>query len=221
MLIGFIAGWVAVDVRPDLRASLVPPSLFDEMARGQIGAGVQVLTPDDLLAGARPDGERIVLYDDDHYYMGGVLAELLAREGRHVTLVTPEPLASAWTVNTMEQMRTQRGLLESGVDVLVSRALVAAGGGRAVSACVFTDREQDHAADAVVLVTARLPRDDLAEGLGALAGTSSDGPAVRVVGDALSPGTIAVRSITSSPWNGVAPGCPNLAGFGRGKHSYG
>ena len=41
LLIGFIAGWVAVDVRPDLRASLVPPSLFDEMARGQIGTGVQ------------------------------------------------------------------------------------------------------------------------------------------------------------------------------------
>jgi len=40
MLIGFIAGWVAVDVRPDLRASLVPPSLFDQMARGQIGTGV-------------------------------------------------------------------------------------------------------------------------------------------------------------------------------------
>jgi uncharacterized membrane protein SpoIIM required for sporulation len=41
MLVGFIAGWVAVDVRPDLRASLVPPSLFDEMARGQISTGVQ------------------------------------------------------------------------------------------------------------------------------------------------------------------------------------
>ena len=41
MVIGFIAGWVAVYVRPDLRASLVPSSLFDEMARGQIGTGVQ------------------------------------------------------------------------------------------------------------------------------------------------------------------------------------
>jgi uncharacterized membrane protein SpoIIM required for sporulation len=41
MMIGFIAGWVAVDVRPDLRSSLVPPSLFDQMARGQIGTGVQ------------------------------------------------------------------------------------------------------------------------------------------------------------------------------------
>jgi uncharacterized membrane protein SpoIIM required for sporulation len=41
LVIGFIAGWVAVDLRPDLRASLVPQSLFDEMARGQIGTGVQ------------------------------------------------------------------------------------------------------------------------------------------------------------------------------------
>ena len=41
MLVGFVAGWLAVDLRPDLRASLVPPSLFDEMARGQIGTGVQ------------------------------------------------------------------------------------------------------------------------------------------------------------------------------------
>ena len=41
MLVGFVAGWIAVDVRPDLRASLVPPSLFDEMARGQISTGVQ------------------------------------------------------------------------------------------------------------------------------------------------------------------------------------
>jgi uncharacterized membrane protein SpoIIM required for sporulation len=41
LVIGFIAGWVAVDLRPDLRSSLVPQSLFDEMARGQIGTGVQ------------------------------------------------------------------------------------------------------------------------------------------------------------------------------------
>jgi uncharacterized membrane protein SpoIIM required for sporulation len=41
MLIGFIAGWSAVDLRPDLRASLVPPSLFDQMAQGHIGTGVQ------------------------------------------------------------------------------------------------------------------------------------------------------------------------------------
>ena len=158
---------------------------------------MQVLTPDDLLAGARPDGDRVVIYDDDHYYMGGVLAEMLAREGRQVTLVTPEPLASAWTVNTMEQTRTQRGLLELGVEVLVSRALMSVGAGRATSACVFTDGEREHAADAVVLVTGRLPQDGLAAGLGGLLETAGGGPTVRVVGDALSPGTIA-----AAVWDG-------------------
>ena len=49
LVVGFIAGWVAVDLRPDLRASLVPQSLFDEMARGQIGTGVQ----DAPIVGAR------------------------------------------------------------------------------------------------------------------------------------------------------------------------
>jgi len=47
--------------------------------------------PDDLMAGTRPRGHRVVLFDDDHYYMGGVLAELLATEGHDVQLVTPTP----------------------------------------------------------------------------------------------------------------------------------
>jgi dimethylamine/trimethylamine dehydrogenase len=40
-----------------------------------------VFTPDDLLAGDVPDGE-VIVHDDDHYYMGGVLAELLAAKRR-------------------------------------------------------------------------------------------------------------------------------------------
>jgi uncharacterized membrane protein SpoIIM required for sporulation len=34
LLVGFTAGWLAVILRPDLAASLVPSSLFDQMARG-------------------------------------------------------------------------------------------------------------------------------------------------------------------------------------------
>jgi len=158
----------------------------------ELGAGVQVLTPDDLLAGTRPDGERVLVYDDDHYYLGGILAELLQREGQRVTLVTPEPLASAWTVNTMEQTRIQTALIEAGVDVRVSRALHRSGGGTAVSACVFTGREVEHACDAVVLVTGRLPGDALALELEAACA-----PSVRAIGDAAAPGTIA-----AAVWDG-------------------
>ena len=38
MVAGAVAGWLAVDLRPDLRNSLVPQSGFDQLARGQISA---------------------------------------------------------------------------------------------------------------------------------------------------------------------------------------
>jgi dimethylamine/trimethylamine dehydrogenase len=158
-----------------------------------LGPGVEVLTPDDLLRGALPDGERVLVYDDDHYFMGGALAEVLRAAGRAVTLVTPESLVSAWTVNTMEQGRIQGRLLGLGVEVAVSRTLARAGGGRAVTSCVFTDAEREHECDAVVLVTGRLPNDELAGDLEA----AGAGATVRLVGDALSPGTIA-----AAVWDG-------------------
>ena len=109
--------------------------------------GVDVLTPDDLFAGARPAGDRVVLYDDDHYYLGGALAELLAREGKHVTLVTPAALVSEWTVNTMEQPRIHKRLVEAGVELADSHAISSsAGGGEARLAYTFTRaRERDPA----------------------------------------------------------------------------
>jgi uncharacterized membrane protein SpoIIM required for sporulation len=33
-----VAGWLAVDLRPDLRATLIPQSGFDQLARGQVSA---------------------------------------------------------------------------------------------------------------------------------------------------------------------------------------
>jgi uncharacterized membrane protein SpoIIM required for sporulation len=38
MAAGAVAGWLAVDLRPDLRASLIPQSGFDQLARGQVSA---------------------------------------------------------------------------------------------------------------------------------------------------------------------------------------
>ena len=49
--------------------------------------GAVVLTPDDIIAGARPEGSGlVVVFDNDHYYIGGVMAELLRSDGHPVTL---------------------------------------------------------------------------------------------------------------------------------------
>jgi dimethylamine/trimethylamine dehydrogenase len=152
-----------------------------------------VFTPDQLMAGTLPDAGHVIVFDDDHYYMGGVLAELLVRAGRRVTLVTPASCASSWTTNTMEQHRIQRRLLELGVEIVASHAVTATARDGVRLQCVFTGRDRHVRAAAVVFVTARLPEDALYQGLierradWAAAGLKT----VTAIGDCLAPGTIA------------------------------
>ena len=54
----------------------------------------------------------MVIYDDEHYFMAGALAEKLARAGHSVTLVTPNPTVSSWTAMTDEQGFLQARLHE-------------------------------------------------------------------------------------------------------------
>jgi dimethylamine/trimethylamine dehydrogenase len=151
-----------------------------------------VLTPDDILAGRMPAGP-VVIYDDDHYYMGGVIAEKLRRAGLAVTLVTPAESASSWTHNTLEHERIQTRLLELGVEIVASREITAFNGDHVATACVYTRRPRDIACAAVVTVTARLPEDALVRAL--MSGESTLKAAgiksVTAIGDALAPATIA------------------------------
>ena len=161
-----------------------------------VQAGAEVLTPDDLMAGRRPAGPRVVLFDDDHYYLGGVLAELLHGEGFEVEIVTPAPQVSAWTVATMEVGKIQRRLLLAGITLRTNATLTAVGAGKVTVADTYTGQAADLAADSVVMVTARLPRDDLYHELAARR-ESGQIRSVRAIGDAWAPGTIA-----AAVWSG-------------------
>jgi len=147
-----------------------------------------VLTPDDIMDGALPEGPCLV-YDDDHYYMGGVVAEKLARNGNDVTLVTPSYLASAWTENTAERERIQARLIGLDVRIEANTGLVGLDGERVRLECVFSGRERERQASTVVMVTARESREALYREL-------VDRIDVVRIGDCLAPGTIAacVRS---------------------------
>jgi dimethylamine/trimethylamine dehydrogenase len=161
-----------------------------------VDAGADLLTPDDLMAGRRPSGTRVVLYDDDHYYMGGVVAELLQAEGFEVEIVTPAPQVSAWTVNTMEVDKVQRRLLLAGVMLRTSAVLTAVSQGKVTVANSYTGRLSEVAADSVVMVTARLPEEELYLQLLARA-ELGEIASVRAIGDAWAPGTIA-----AAVWSG-------------------
>ncbi len=141
------------------------------------------LTPDDVFAGAAVLGP-VVIYDDEHYFMGGALAEKLRLAGHDVTLVTPYATASAWTAYTDEQTFVQARLLALGVRLVLSHLVVAQAAGVVRTACSYTGREGEVACETLVLVTGRLPEDGLWR---ALDGTSG----VVRVGDCLQPSSIA------------------------------
>ena len=159
-----------------------------------IAGGARVLTPDDVMDGATlPEGRRVVVWDDDHYYMGGLMAEVLADMGCETHYLTPACEVSTWTRATMEQHFIQARLLEKGVKVHPFANLDAVGEDGVTASCVFTGRAEEVEADAVVLVTSREPEDRLARELEARAG---DWPgagieSVTAIGDALAPATIA------------------------------
>ncbi len=158
----------------------------------------QVLTPDDFLADEGADILQsltgpVLIYDDDHYYMGGILAEMLRARGLDVTIATPAADISNFTHNTLEQERIQTRLLEMDVTLRPHRELTEIDDGMVELACVYTDRTETLPCVSVVLVTARLPNDALYYDLTCdeEALIHSDIKTVTRIGDCLAPGTIA------------------------------
>jgi dimethylamine/trimethylamine dehydrogenase len=148
-----------------------------------------VFTPDDLLSGSLPEG-RVLIYDDDHYYMGGVLAELLASRGCIVTLATPAAMVSEWAKYTLEQGHIQRRLARLGVALRVHEVVESVSAGAASLRNTISGAVSEVGCDAVVLVTDRQPQDSLYR---ALAPALREGriESLRVIGDADAPHIIA------------------------------
>ncbi len=157
-----------------------------------IDAAMPVFTPDDIMAGRLPTGA-VTVYDDDHYYMGGVIAEGLVEKGCAVTLATPCAYVSDWTNNTLEQATIHKRLVEMGVDIQLNRGVIAVGNGAITTNCTYTDQTREQAADAVVMVASRLPNDAVFEALKAREADWADAGirSVRLIGDANAPGPIA------------------------------
>ncbi len=157
-----------------------------------INAAMLVYTPDDIMTGKLPTG-RVVVYDDDHYYMGGVLAELLAQNGCDVTLVTPSPYVSDWTRNTLEQAAIHVRLIEVGVKIVLNRGVSAILADSVETNCTYTDRREQTPCDAVVIVASRVGNDVVYNALMARRLEWADAGilSVKLIGDANASGPIA------------------------------
>jgi dimethylamine/trimethylamine dehydrogenase len=151
-----------------------------------------IFTPDDLMSDNIPAG-RVVIFDDDHYYMGGVMAELLVNNGASVTLVTPAAYVSEWTSNTLEQTTIHRRLAEFGVEIVLNRAVTQITKGLVATDCVFSAQQQSFEADAVLMVTSRVGNDELWNDLHAREEEWKEHgvQSIKLIGDAEAPAPIA------------------------------
>ena len=149
----------------------------------------RTFSPDEIMAGKRPADGPIVIFDDEEYYMASAIAELLAKEGSHVTYVAPAGVVSAWSVKTAEQSLVQARLINSGVEINVSHTVEALLPGEAELACVYTGRTRRIACAGFVPVTSREPNDSLWRELSAQKATFRS---LQRIGDCKAPGHIAI-----------------------------
>ncbi|MEI4263823.1 oxidoreductase [Roseovarius sp. D0-M9] len=124
------------------------------------GTSPEILTADDIMDGVQPSGP-VLVYDEDGYYLGGVIAEKLRRDGAEVTICTPSDVISPWAANTTERWRVRSHLSGMGVGIEVSHALIRFDGTEAALTCQYTGAEKTLPVAAVVMVTQRAPNDAL------------------------------------------------------------
>ncbi len=120
----------------------------------------RVYTPGDIMAGATLDGP-VIIYDDDHYYMASVIAELVRASGVPVKLITPGDTISSWGSYTCDRWRAQTRLMKIGVELVVSQSLSRFDGSQATFKSTYTGTEKTHDCSSLVLVTSRQPDDGL------------------------------------------------------------
>jgi pyruvate/2-oxoglutarate dehydrogenase complex dihydrolipoamide dehydrogenase (E3) component len=156
---------------------------------------VPVIGAWDVLAGARPEG-RVLVADWGGEPTGLDTAELLAKEGFEVTLVTAAPMPG-FSVHQYARHQYLARLERAGVTIASGLELDSAGPGEVHCRSIFApERKTTFPADAVITAQGRVPEDTLSSALHAAAishVSAGDCRSPRGLEEAILEGTLAVR----------------------------
>ena len=151
-----------------------------------------VLSPDEVLSGSAIHGP-VVIFDDEHYYMGGALAELLVGQGYATTLCTTAPEPCVWTQWTDEHHLIVPHLHALGVRIIVSHNLLNFDGGVVELKFLYSSKTTSLDCGTLIPITARRPNDSIYfELLNKLEDSDEAvAPTITRIGDCLAPGLTA------------------------------
>jgi dimethylamine/trimethylamine dehydrogenase len=120
------------------------------------------LTPDEVVAGNKTIGQRVLVLENEAYFMGASIAQKLAGEGKDVTLVTQAADVADYMHYTLEAPMLHRDLHRLGVDIRTYTMVDSIEPGACTLYNVWDDRHKDKVeVDTVVLCTQRLSNDEL------------------------------------------------------------
>jgi 2,4-dienoyl-CoA reductase-like NADH-dependent reductase (Old Yellow Enzyme family)/thioredoxin reductase len=163
---------------------------------------VEVLQAFDVLAGARPGDGPLVIADLGADAVALDCAELLAAEGRTVTVVASAP-AAGQRLHQYERNGYMARLARAGVNVMAGLQLHSAGDGIVRLRNIYApELETELAASRLVLALGRVPEDRLARELAARGirfAAAGDCRSPRGLEEAILEGTLAVRTDVPAP----------------------
>jgi 2,4-dienoyl-CoA reductase-like NADH-dependent reductase (Old Yellow Enzyme family) len=163
------------------------PDVVGPDAAIAIEAGAHVVTAEDVIRGKAEAGDMVVVADFQNYMKGLVTAEFLADQGKSVTLVMPLPFrllaANPYDIDKPTHAIQSLSLASKGVKKISEFEVKKASPGKVTIRNVFTEQEQELAADTLVTSYWRCSE----AGLYAELKGRAKGLDVRRIGDCLAP----------------------------------
>ncbi|MEL6961515.1 MAG: FAD-dependent oxidoreductase, partial [Pseudomonadota bacterium] len=151
-----------------------------------------VITPDDVFDGVEVQSP-VLIYDEDGTYLGNLLAEQFASDGLDVILATPASEIAPYLALTMEQHKVIPALLDRGVRLERLKQVASIDRAGARMNCVHGGEPMRIDARTIVMLTSRMPQDQLFQDLSSRRSEWSDFQVASVdrLGDCEAPNIIA------------------------------
>ena len=120
------------------------------------------LTPDEVVAGTKPIGKRVLVLENEGYFMGVSVAQKLAGEGHEVHLLTQMGDIAGYMEYTLEAPMLHRDLHRLGVDIRPYTMLEKIEPGVCHAYNIWNEAHKEKfEVDTVVLCTQRISNDEL------------------------------------------------------------
>jgi dimethylamine/trimethylamine dehydrogenase len=152
------------------------------------------VTPDEVALGSRQIGRRVLVLENEGYFVGVSVAQKLAGEGHEVTLVTPAGEIGGYLHFTLEAPMMHRELHRLGVHLYPETMVERLEPGHVTAYNVWDPSHKEHfEVDTVVMCTSRVSDDELYRELKADrdALRAAGVEALYVIGDAAAPRLLA------------------------------